>query len=90
MNKYLFTIRPTLKGPYVASWHQVNADDDETKGVLFGMSMFAKVNMAEGPLLINSEEEWTADLLQDYLRSLSNLALREFIEESRLKQSQSL
>lgn len=89
MKRYLFTIRPTLKGPYVDTWFEVDGDDKATKNALFGMTVRARVNMAEGPLLIKSEDDWTPEAMEQYLRLLSPQKLEEFIDEADIKNSPS-
>lgn len=90
MKRYLFTVRPSLQGPYIDTWFKIENDDAATKSTLFAMTIRAKVNMAEGPLLIKSEDEWTPEALQSYLRRLSQTQLQKFFEECKLTKNQSL
>lgn len=83
MNTYLFILKPKIDGPVVDSWYKV-AEPGETKATLFAMIVRAKMNMSIGPLVVKSEDEWTADLLESYVRALSRPDLAKFIEESSL------
>jgi type VI protein secretion system component Hcp len=78
----LLTIRSSLKGHLVLGWHEITEDDKETKAVMFGMTMSAKMNMATPLLMVKSDEEWTADTMQLYLRTLTQEEFDKFVKEA--------
>lgn len=84
MNQYLFVLRAALERVRVASWHQLTTNEAETKAVMFGMTISSQMNMGSGILKIQSKEEWTPELLESYVNSLSLAKRAEFIKESKL------
>lgn len=83
--EYLFVLRPSMKGIYVASWHQITEDENETKAVLFGMKMSSMVNVGSGICKIMADEEWTPELLEVFLRSKSQAQLEQFVKEAQIE-----
>lgn len=81
MNLYLFCIKAKLDGPYIDSWHKIDKENkQETRAVLFALNFRSVSRMNDiGVCLIHAEEEWTAELLQNYLRSMSNIKSKEFL-----------
>ena len=88
MNRYLFTARSNLHGPVVHTFHKITEDAQENAAVIFGMSMASKVNMGTGLCMVTSDDacEWTGNLLQKHLRSLSQKDFSKFINDSLIDQ----
>jgi hypothetical protein len=84
--KFLFSLRPTIQGPTVDSFHQVTENETETKSVIFAMKMRNTANMTQGILMITVEDDVDLDreLLETYIKSLSVDALQKFIQESKV------
>lgn len=83
-HEYLFVLRSSLRGTYVSSWHEITEDEQETKGVVFGMTISSTMNMGSGVLKVMADEEWTPELLENHIRSMSQEQLNAFIKESSL------
>ncbi|WP_407305423.1 hypothetical protein [Acinetobacter sp.] len=83
-HSYLLVLRASLEGVRVHCWHEITSNEQETKNVLFGMTIASNINMGSGVLKVMADEVWTAELMEIYLRHMSQDKLKKFIEESKV------
>lgn len=75
-----------MQGPRIMSWHQIDDNNPaETKATLFGMTISAKMNMAEGPLVVKSETELVVEEVEQYIQKLDTNAFKAFVQQCNLK-----
>jgi len=83
-HQYIFVLRSSLEGTYVASWHEITEDEKETKSVLFGMTMSSTMNMGSGILKVLANEAWTAELMDIHISNMNTTELKQFIKECKV------
>lgn len=85
MNEYIFTVRPTFQGPQVSGFHQLTAEKKGDLTIFAMMTLAARVNGYPGVYKIDARDtEWTMELLEIHLRTLSTSDLTAFLHEALL------
>ncbi len=88
-HRYFLSTKPSYDGPLIVSWYEIQGavgkEVQEDAATYFAMSLAARVNGSQGPMLVKSDIPWTIKTMQAYLRTLTPAALKAFITEASVR-----
>lgn len=84
-HNYVMVLQPSFEGPVVRSWEELSGDDTADAAMFFAMSVSARVNHGLGPLKVQSDDEWTPELMMAYLRTLTPKEFFSFVDDAEVK-----
>lgn len=84
-HSYLMVLQPSFDGPVIRSWEKMSGVEESDSTLFFAMSLSARINHGLGPLKINSDDEWTPELMTSYLHSLSDEDFKSFVKDADVK-----
>ena len=88
-HRYFLNVKPSYDGPLIVSWYEIQGavgkEIEEDGATYFAMSLAARVNGSQGPMLVKSDIPWTIKTMETYLRTLSPVAMKDFLVEASVR-----